>query len=83
MCLMAGHNGLPVTQNQLKEMEENRERKERREEGSDRRRKRTVNKIMRREKILSLKFVPQPDDAKMATMKWRKVRQKFSLKQIH
>lgn len=50
MCLMAGHNGLPVTQNQLKEMEENRERKERREEGSDRGGKRTVNRIMRREK---------------------------------
>lgn len=27
MCLMAGYNSVPVTQNQLKEMEENRERK--------------------------------------------------------
>lgn len=46
MCLMAGHNRAPVTQNQLKEMEENRERKER---GEKRGRKRTVNRIMRRE----------------------------------
>lgn len=40
MCLVEGHNNLPVTQNQLKEMEENRERKERSKEGSGRGRKR-------------------------------------------
>lgn len=48
MCLMAGHNGLPVTENQLKEMEENRERKERREEGDGHGRKRAVKRTMRR-----------------------------------
>lgn len=48
MCLMAGYNGLPVTQNQLKEMEENGGEEEHREEWNDRTRKRTVNGIMRR-----------------------------------
>jgi len=59
---MAEDNGLPVTQNQLNEMVENRKRKERREEGSDRGRKRTVNRIMSRENIWSLKFVTKPDE---------------------
>lgn len=45
MCLMAGHNGLSVTQHQLKEMEENRERRGRR--GGERKRSVGSNEMER------------------------------------